>query len=114
MIRTAVRDTPRAVAYLLSGVLVGLVLLVVLLLLGTLGLALAPVPVGLPLLALAVLSGVHGAARVRAVAARRAGAVHGPRCRTPPGAAVAARPVRPGPCRAGPAAAGADAIRRRR
>ncbi|MGW0705136.1 sensor histidine kinase [Streptomyces sp. NPDC002643] len=53
-----VRDVPRAVAYLLTGVLMGLVLLVALLLLLTLGLALAPVLVGLPLLALAVLSGV--------------------------------------------------------
>ncbi len=58
MIRTVVRDVPRAVAYLLSGVLVGAPLLVVLLVLGTLGLALAPILVGLPLLALAALSGV--------------------------------------------------------
>lgn len=57
-IRDAIRDTPRAVAYLLSGVLVGVPLLVVLLVLGTLGLALAPVLVGLPLLAVAVLSGI--------------------------------------------------------
>ncbi|WP_327345552.1 sensor histidine kinase [Streptomyces europaeiscabiei] len=58
MIRTVVRDVARAVAYLLSGVLVGGPLLVVLLVLGTLGLALAPVLVGLPLLAVAVLSGI--------------------------------------------------------
>jgi signal transduction histidine kinase len=58
MIRTVVRDVPRAVAYLLSGVLVGATLLVVLLVLGTLGLALTPVLVGLPLLAVAVLSGI--------------------------------------------------------
>ncbi|MDX3132599.1 sensor domain-containing protein [Streptomyces europaeiscabiei] len=58
MIRTVVRDVARAVAYLLSGVLVGGPLLAVLLVLGTLGLALAPVLVGLPLLAVAVLSGI--------------------------------------------------------
>ncbi|MDX2526710.1 sensor histidine kinase [Streptomyces europaeiscabiei] len=58
MIRTVVRDVARAVAYLLSGVLVGGPLLVVLLVLGTLGLALAPVLVGLPLLAVTVLSGI--------------------------------------------------------
>ncbi|KND41002.1 MULTISPECIES: sensor histidine kinase [Streptomyces] len=58
MIRTVVRDVPRAVAYLLSGVLVGAPLLLVLLVLGALGLALAPVLVGLPLLAVAVLSGI--------------------------------------------------------
>ncbi len=44
-------------AYLLSGVLVGVPLLVALLVLGVLGLALTPILVGLPLLALAVLSG---------------------------------------------------------
>ncbi|QFQ97660.1 sensor histidine kinase [Streptomyces phaeolivaceus] len=57
-VRDALRDTPRAVAYLLSGVLVGAPLLVVLLVLGTAGLALAPLLVGLPLLAVAVLSGI--------------------------------------------------------
>ncbi|WP_405894074.1 sensor domain-containing protein [Streptomyces sp. NBC_00104] len=57
MIRTVVRDVPRTVAYLLSGVLVGVVLMVVLLVLGTVGLVLTPLLVGLPLLALAVLSG---------------------------------------------------------
>ena len=45
-------------AYLLSGVLVGVPLLGALLVLGTLGLTLAPVLVGLPLLAVAVLSGI--------------------------------------------------------
>ncbi|MGW1670508.1 sensor histidine kinase [Streptomyces sp. NPDC002324] len=58
MIRTVLRELPRAVAYLLSGVLVGVPLLVVLLVLGVLGLALTPVLVGLPLLAVAVLSGI--------------------------------------------------------
>ncbi|MDC2947033.1 sensor histidine kinase [Streptomyces heilongjiangensis] len=58
MIRTVVRDTPGAVAYLLSGVLVGAPLLLLLLVLGALGLALAPLLVGLPLLALLALSGV--------------------------------------------------------
>ncbi|MBD9702303.1 sensor histidine kinase [Streptomyces caniscabiei] len=58
MIRTVVRELPRAVAYLLSGALVGVPLLGALLVLGILGLALAPVLVGLPLLAVAVLSGI--------------------------------------------------------
>lgn len=44
-------------AYVLSGVLIGVPLLVVLLTLGTFGLLLAPILVGLPLLALVVLSG---------------------------------------------------------
>ena len=58
MIRTVVRDVPRSVAYLLSGVLVGAPLMAALLVLGTLGLGLTPVLVGLPLLALVALSGV--------------------------------------------------------
>ncbi|BBC33480.1 Histidine kinase [Streptomyces graminofaciens] len=58
MIRTVVRDVPRSVAYLLSGVLVGAPLMAALLVMGTLGLALTPVLVGLPLLALVALSGV--------------------------------------------------------
>ncbi|MGW0824162.1 sensor histidine kinase [Streptomyces sp. NPDC002845] len=58
MIRTVARDAPRAVAYLVTGVLVGAPLLVVLLVLKTVGLALTPILVGLPILALSALSGV--------------------------------------------------------
>ncbi|MDX3518847.1 sensor histidine kinase [Streptomyces scabiei] len=87
MIRTVVRDVPRAVAYLLSGVLLGATLLVVLLVLGTLGLALAPVLVGLPLLAMAVLSGISvGALERRRLALTR----------TPPPPDPHATPAEPG------------------
>ncbi|MFF7387030.1 sensor histidine kinase [Streptomyces scabiei] len=88
MIRTVVRDVPRAVAYLLSGVLLGATLLVVLLVLGTLGLALAPFLVGLPLLAVAVLSGIPvGALERRRLALTR----------TPPPPDPHATPAEPGP-----------------
>ncbi|WNZ11215.1 sensor domain-containing protein [Streptomyces sp. 11x1] len=87
MIRTVVRDVPRAVAYLLSGVLLGATLLVVLLVLGALGLALAPVLVGLPLLAVAVLSGIPvGALERRRLALTR----------TPPPPDPHATPAEPG------------------
>ncbi|MDX3643075.1 sensor histidine kinase [Streptomyces sp. MB09-02B] len=87
MIRTVVRELPRAVAYLLSGVLVGAPLLVVLLVLGILGLALAPALVGLPLLALAVLSGLPvGALERRRLALAR----------TPPSPDPHATPAEPG------------------
>ncbi|MEE1762414.1 sensor histidine kinase [Streptomyces sp. SP18BB07] len=87
MIRTVVRELPRAVAYLLSGVLVGAPLLVVLLVLGILGLALAPALVGLPLLAVAVLSGIPvGALERRRLALTR----------TPPPPDPHATPAEPG------------------
>ncbi|MBP5876007.1 sensor domain-containing protein [Streptomyces scabiei] len=79
MIRTVLREVPRAVAYLLSGVLVGAPLLVVLLVLGVLGLALAPVLVGLPLLAVAVVSGIPvGALERRRLALTRIPSPPGP------------------------------------
>ncbi|MDX2756118.1 sensor domain-containing protein, partial [Streptomyces scabiei] len=79
MIRTVLREVPRAVAYLLSGVLVGAPLLVVLLVLGVLGLALAPVLVGLPLLAVAVVSGIPvGALERRRLALTRTPPPPGP------------------------------------
>ncbi|MFE7761936.1 sensor histidine kinase [Streptomyces sp. NPDC057438] len=87
MIRTVLRELPRAVAYLLSGVLVGVPLLVVLLVLGVLGLALTPVLVGLPLLAVAVLSGIPvGALERRRLALTR----------TPPPPGPHAVPAEPG------------------
>lgn len=87
MIRTVVRELPRAAAYLLSGVLVGAPLLVALLVLGILGLALAPILVGLPLLAVAVLSGIPvGALERRRLALTR----------TPPPPDPHATPAEPG------------------
>ncbi|MEU6801181.1 sensor histidine kinase [Streptomyces neyagawaensis] len=87
MIRTVVRDTPGAVAYLLSGVLVGVPLLLLLLVVSALGLALAPLLVGLPLLALLALSGVP----VGALERRRLLVT-----RTPPPPGPHATPVEPG------------------